>query len=178
MHYWSCILFARQPSQKRRKKLTLWCTGEDKYGKYLMTERIEFSDFWKITQLLRITRMSWAFFRVIVVKNNTSWSVSNQMKIIVFIFIILHWLTALTAIRIPFVRNVTLVLKFDWNTTTLQNHTCIECLCSTVLTNVTALNCFSNNTCQFFFTVPRTYNLQHTPQTFLYFPNGIFPNAS
>lgn len=100
------------------------------------------------------------------------------MKIIVFIFIILHWLTALTAIRIPFVRNVTLVLKFDWNTTTLQNHTCIECLCSTVLTNVTALNCFSNNTCQFFFTVPRTYNLQHTPQTFLYFPNGIFPNAS
>ena len=100
------------------------------------------------------------------------------MKTIVFILIILHWLTALTAIKIPFVRNITLVPKFDWNSTTLQNHTCIECLCLTVLTNVTALNCFPDNTCQLFFTIPRTYILQPTPQAFLYFPNGIFPNAS
>ena len=94
------------------------------------------------------------------------------------LFILLAWFTAIATIKIPFVSNVTLVSKFPWGTTMLQNHTCSECLCLTVLSNVTALNCFPNSTCQLFFTVPRSYKLQPTPRSILYFPNGILPNAS
>jgi hypothetical protein len=41
-----------------------------------------------------------------------------------------------------------------------------------------AFNWFPNNTCQLFYTFPITYKIQSTPQARLYFPKGIFPNAS
>jgi hypothetical protein len=41
-----------------------------------------------------------------------------------------------------------------------------------------AFNWFPNNTCQLFYTFPITYKIQSTPQARLYFPKGVFPNAS
>ena len=59
----------------------------------------------------------------------------------------------------------------------ITNRTCNQCLC---LSNSSymALNCFPNNTCQFFFTFSRTYTIQSTSQARLYFLQQIFPNAS
>jgi hypothetical protein len=41
-----------------------------------------------------------------------------------------------------------------------------------------AFNWFPNNTCQLFPTFPISYKILSTPQARLYFPQGIFPNAS
>ena len=87
--------------------------------------------------------------------------------------------TALTtAVQIPFVsEHVTLVPKSNSTSVTLTNRTCDECLCASNSSH-SILNCFPNNSCQFFVDVPLTYSLQSTSNAFLYFPQQVFPNAS
>ena len=59
----------------------------------------------------------------------------------------------------------------------LYNRTIDQCLCVTV-SDYIAFNWFPNGTCQLFRTFPVTYKLQRTPNTSLYFTQGIFPNES
>ena len=82
-----------------------------------------------------------------------------------------------SSVRIPFIDNVTLIPISISNNTIVNNQTCRECLC-TAQSSYLALNCFPNNTCQFFNTIPRTYRIQTTTQGRLYFPQQILPNAS
>ncbi|CAF2748269.1 unnamed protein product [Rotaria sp. Silwood2] len=78
---------------------------------------------------------------------------------------------------IPFIQNVTLIPKYNWNSTTITNKTCEQCLC--IATSIfVALNYFPNNTCQLFYTFPISYKIISTPQARLYFPQKIFPNAT
>ncbi|CAF1133581.1 unnamed protein product [Adineta steineri] len=81
------------------------------------------------------------------------------------------------SVLIPFIDNVTLVPISSSNNITVNNQTCNECLC-TAESSYQVLNCFPNNTCQFFDTAPQTYRIQATAQGRLYFPQQILPNAS
>ena len=59
----------------------------------------------------------------------------------------------------------------------MTNRTCHQCLCESNSSHL-IINCLSNGTCQYFVTIPRTYKIQSTLNARLYFPQGIFPNAS
>ncbi|CAF1213648.1 unnamed protein product [Rotaria magnacalcarata] len=69
-----------------------------------------------------------------------------------------------------------------WNTSVLLNRTCQECSCeySSIFggTNYTGLNCFPNNTCEYFSTFPVSYKLTTLSGARLYFLKNNFPNAS
>ena len=81
--------------------------------------------------------------------------------------------------RIPWIRNVSLVPLSPTNITTLLNRTCDQCLCSAWRLNSTAFNCFlSNGTCQLFDPFPRSYRVDSTSNTGLYFSQGVLPNDS
>ena len=81
------------------------------------------------------------------------------------------------SIHVPSIVNVTSIPRNRWNTTTVANHTIQQCLCLSSSSFV-AFNWYPNNTCQLFHTFPRTYKIQPTSGARLYFPRGIFPNAS
>ena len=78
---------------------------------------------------------------------------------------------------VPFLRNTTFVPISTSNNTVVTNRTCEQCLCDSVSSHL-ILNCFPNDTCQFFVDAPRTYKLESTLDAFLYFPRQILPNAS
>ena len=59
----------------------------------------------------------------------------------------------------------------------MTNKTCNECVCMSNSSYI-ALNCFPNDTCEFFHTSSRTYQIQSSSQVDLYFLQQIFPNAS
>ncbi|CAF2513314.1 unnamed protein product [Rotaria sp. Silwood2] len=91
--------------------------------------------------------------------------------------ILLFSIASISCIQIPFIQNVTLIPKYNWNSTTITNKTCEQCLC--IATSIfVALNYFPNNTCQLFYTFPISYKIISTPQARLYFPQKIFPNAT
>ena len=81
------------------------------------------------------------------------------------------------AVQIPFISNVTFVPMFNSSSVTVSNRTCDQCLCDSKSSHA-ILNCFPNDTCQFFVDAPRTYKLQPTPNAMLYFPRLIVPNPS
>ena len=81
------------------------------------------------------------------------------------------------AVEIPFIRDVTFVPISNSTSTLIANRTCDECLCEAYPSH-RILNCFSNNTCQFFTDIPLTYRIQSTPNARMYFPQQILPNAS
>ena len=81
------------------------------------------------------------------------------------------------AVQMPFIDNVTLVAISNASTVTVINQTCPQCLCGLNATFV-LLNCLPNDTCEYFFTIPRTYAIQPADQARLYFPKQPFPNAS
>ena len=81
------------------------------------------------------------------------------------------------AVTVPFLRDTTFVPLSTSNSTLVTNRTCEQCLCDSVSSH-TILNCFPNDTCQFFVDAPRTYKLQSNPNAFLYFPRQILPNES
>lgn len=83
----------------------------------------------------------------------------------------------ISCVQIPFIRNAIFVPVSNSNSTIITNSTCIQCLCNASSSNL-ILNCFFNNTCQFFFNFPLRYNIQQLTNASLYFPQGIFPNAS
>ncbi|CAF3471118.1 unnamed protein product [Rotaria socialis] len=84
--------------------------------------------------------------------------------------------TAVNSIMIPFINNATLISISNTSTVIIANKTCKECLCLSF--PYAALNCLSNNTCQFFNTFPLVYKIQLTLQAHLYFLQGVFPNKS
>ena len=84
---------------------------------------------------------------------------------------------ATTAVRIPFVRDVTFMPISNVRSLTLPHRTCDQCLCESNSSHV-ILNCFPNDTCQLFTTIPRTYTLQSALNAMVFFPQRILPNAS
>lgn len=95
--------------------------------------------------------------------------------ILVLIFFIPEKLVA--GLQIPSISNITLVPLSAANQTMIYNRTCFECVCETMPNNA-ALNCFSNNTCEVFQTVPYRYKLVENSESKLYFPNGQLPEPS
>jgi hypothetical protein len=87
-------------------------------------------------------------------------------------------IVSVTSIRIAFIQNITLIPLSDYNNTIITNGTCFECLCLLFSSSYSALNCFSNNTCCFYTTFPRRYQLQQTPKALLYFPIQYVPEPS
>ena len=90
---------------------------------------------------------------------------------------IFFFLASAAAIQIPFIQNVTFAPASSSSSITLINRTCDQCLCESNSSH-TIINCFSNASCQLFDAIPRTYTLQPTTDTRVYFPQGIIPNAS
>ncbi|CAF0788416.1 unnamed protein product [Adineta ricciae] len=84
---------------------------------------------------------------------------------------------AVHPIQIPFIDQAILIAKSTTNMTILTNQTCQQCLCR-FHSAYTALNWFSNNTCQLFYSYPRVYTVDGLSNARLYFLQGIFPNAS
>ena len=82
-----------------------------------------------------------------------------------------------TAVRVLYIPDVVLISVSNASSVTLTDRTCDQCLCASNFSDL-ILNCFPNATCQFFATSPRTYRLQSVPNALLYFPKGIYPNAS
>ena len=80
------------------------------------------------------------------------------------------------AVQLPFLSNITLVPKSTSASVILTDRSCDDCLCEANFYSI--LNCFPNNTCQFFVDAPRAYTLKPTPNALLYFPRQIVPNAS
>ncbi len=83
----------------------------------------------------------------------------------------------INCVQIPLIRDVIFVPVSNSTSITVTNSTCTQCLCNASSSQF-ILNCMPNNTCQFFFNFPRTYNIQQLTNARLYFPQGIFPNAS
>ena len=82
-------------------------------------------------------------------------------------------------IQVPSVTNVSLVSVYPVNTTRMINVTCNACLCSALASYSFVINCFEfNQSCIFFASFPRTYQMQVIAQTRLYFPQRIFPPPS
>ena len=90
---------------------------------------------------------------------------------------VLFFKVATTAVRIPFVRDATFVPISNVRSLTLTHRTCDQCLCESNSSHV-ILNCFPNDTCQLFTTIPRTYTLQSALNAMVFFPQRILPNAS
>ncbi|UJR32598.1 hypothetical protein I4U23_020058 [Adineta vaga] len=63
------------------------------------------------------------------------------------------------------------------NSTLIINISCNQCLCYSKL-SYPVLNCFSNNSCQFFPEFPLTYRIKQIIDARLYFPQRIFQNIS
>ena len=83
------------------------------------------------------------------------------------------------SIQIPSINNVSLVSVYPINTTQMTNVTCRECLCSNSAINALAINCFEfNQSCTFFTSFPRTYQIKSTAQARLYFPQQILPPST
>ena len=97
------------------------------------------------------------------------------MKIACNLFI--FYFALVTPIQIPVINNATFVAMSNSSTTIMTNKTCNECVCMSNSSYI-ALNCFPNDTCEFFHTFPRTYQIQSSSQVRLYFLQQIFPNAS
>ena len=89
------------------------------------------------------------------------------------------------AVSIPFISNATFrPLNDNSNSNPLirVNCTCQRCLCEFFASgwarSYVALNCYPNQTCQFFSRFSITYTIQPTPGARLYFLQNRFPNAS
>ena len=97
-----------------------------------------------------------------------------SMKTVLFVFLLI---IPSLAVRIPFIRNAIFIPLSSSNSTIITNYTCTQCLCMNFSSQL-LLNCFPNNTCQFFSNFPQRYKIQQMDNATLYFPQGIFPNAS
>jgi hypothetical protein len=103
---------------------------------------------------------------------------------IIITYFLLFSIVNLDAVSIPSIQNIFLKPLSGMNFTNSMylNKTCSQCLCDFLnLINNTvyiALNCFTNNTCQFFQTFPVIYKLEAFSGAKLYFLQSIFPNSS
>ena len=101
-----------------------------------------------------------------------------------FVYVFLSFVCKVHTVSIPNIENVFLEpIGFSKpNTTILFNTTCQQCLCfyfdGSRNNTYLALNCFSNDTCQYFNTFPTSYKLTSSLGAKLYFLQNIFPNIS
>ena len=97
----------------------------------------------------------------------------------ILLLLILSPLFDVVCLQIPRISNISLIPIAPVNFTTVLNSTCDQCICLAAAQRSAALNCFlNNNTCQLFARFPIRYRLQPVAQAQLYFPTGVFPNAS
>ena len=94
-----------------------------------------------------------------------------------FTIVLILYAIVTSAVRIPGVPNIAFVPISNSSSVIVTNRSCDQCLCDSNLSHM-ILNCFPNDTCQFFVDAPRTYKLEPTANAFLYFPRLIVPNAS
>jgi hypothetical protein len=101
---------------------------------------------------------------------------------VIIIYFLLPFIIKANFISIPFIQNVFLYSVLNTNVSVSINKTCQECLCEIFNpknnTKYVALNCFINETCQFYQDFPLSYKLNPSDGAQLYFVQNIFPNAS
>ena len=85
-------------------------------------------------------------------------------------------ITAAT-VQLPFLSDVIMMPQSNSSSITLTDRSCDQCLCESNFTH-SILNCFPNNTCQFFVDAPRTYRFQPTSNALVYFPQQLLPKPS
>lgn len=100
-----------------------------------------------------------------------------MMSIVVVACLSLFANLIVNSIEIPFIKNVTLIPRYNWNSTMMTNQTLDNCICFS-LESFVAFNWFPNKTCELFVTYSKTYQIRSTENIRLYFPQGIFPNKS
>ena len=98
------------------------------------------------------------------------------MPLVIFLAILLS-ISSIDCSSVPFIRNVHLVPRQQWNTSIVSNYTVQQCLCLSASSFI-AFNWYPNKTCQLFYTFPIRYIIQSMQYARLYFPQRIFPNAS
>ena len=99
------------------------------------------------------------------------------MSTSIVIFLCFFFIATVNTIAIPFINNAIFVAISNSTSIKLTNLTCSQCLCTASLSSM-ILNCFPNDTCEFFNAVPSIYRVQALGQALVYFPQQIFPNAS
>ena len=103
------------------------------------------------------------------------------MSVALFSLLLLTSIFSVDGVAILVIREVFLQAfsPIPANITLRLNSSCEQCLCETLSSaeNV-ALNCFPNNTCQFFREFPLSYKLKAALGAKLYFLRNEFPNAS
>ncbi|UJR38400.1 hypothetical protein I4U23_031069 [Adineta vaga] len=101
-----------------------------------------------------------------------------------YIFLSIILIIGTSGISFPYIQDVYLqsTRTSNPNVTTYFNSTCQDCLCEEFITynrmNFIALNCLSNETCQFFSNFPSSYQLTSSNGSRLYFLQSILPNDS
>ncbi|CAF1406599.1 unnamed protein product [Adineta steineri] len=100
----------------------------------------------------------------------------EQIKYIIVFCILIQ----VNGMSIPFLNNTILTairpISLD---IILTNYTCLQCICLALQnSSLIAFNYYPNSTCQFFINYPKTYELQSSYNSRLYFVQDIFPNAS
>ena len=109
---------------------------------------------------------------------------SSKMYLMITSVLLLSF-TSINAVSIPFISDVIFMPLNDNNTSntlTRINRTCQQCLCEFLTDgwnqSYLAMNCYPNQTCQFFSRFSITYKLQPMPSAVLYFLQSQFPSAS
>ena len=103
----------------------------------------------------------------------------NELRLNAVFVVVFFFLSSVLAgqhLQIPTIGNVSLVPRLPSNITTIINSTCDQCLCLALERNAIAVNCFlSNDTCQLFDSLPKSYRLRPVSQSILSFPRGSLP---
>ena len=102
---------------------------------------------------------------------------------VVLVYFLSGLIFKLDTTTVPSIRDVFLQpLGFTkLNVTVLHNSTCQQCICEVlrnINSNYSALNCFTNGTCEFFPTFPLSYKLKPSMDARFYFFHNTFPDAS
>lgn len=101
---------------------------------------------------------------------------SSRMQKLIFIF---FTITRIHGIAIPVIRNVSFISASPKNSTVLVNVTCLQCFCTIQASNPMAFNCHTDNqTCEVFYSYPTTYRLESKTNSDFYFLRSIFPETS
>ncbi|CAF1397138.1 unnamed protein product [Adineta ricciae] len=83
-------------------------------------------------------------------------------------------------LSIPYINNVYLqpIGISNWTLTKRLNISCEQCLCEQFTVSYLALNCFANNSCEFFSNFPKSYKLISSNESRIYFLQNQYPNES
>jgi hypothetical protein len=93
------------------------------------------------------------------------------------VLLLFFHLICVDTVSIPLINGSILIPYSPVGIEYLYNRTCQQCLCYSQL-NHTAMNCFGNQTCQLFVTMPLDYRIVPMTNARLYFPRQQLPNVS